>query len=344
MLIKYVPRPEGNTVVVGCGDAAFTRHFSRQAHVRRFSSTAALVAAGVRVLDGVYPRAAAQHDAVILPLENGRVLARTMILRSLLSLRPGGNLWVAGSVRAGVRTFEDDAAELGTVDSVYAGSGCRIFKLTRAEAQPVAQPIAQPIAPIHWAVGMTPVPFDLRNRSYVQYTQPGVFSADHLDEGTKFLLDALPAVPAFPSARVLDACCGAGAIGLVVRAEWPAADVTFADDDLLAVECCRASAGEHARVVPADLTLRQRNLAGVRDFDLIVCNPPFHQGLTEDRSFVPRFVPVAAGLVSPKRGQLLMVANRFLPYQRDLSAAFANVQVVAEDRKWRVWLASETKA
>lgn len=314
-------------MVVNAEDVEFVRAFGGVAQVRRYSAGEAMRMAGFKVVPGVFPEAASGYDAIVLPLENGRGLARAMMIRSMAALVPGGggSLWVGGPVRAGARTYEDDAAKLGAVERVYSGGGCRLFRVTRGETLNAI--------PAEWGSPgeMQAVPFEVRGRGFVQYTQAGVFSADGLDEGTRFLLEALSEVKVAKGCKVLDACCGAGAIGLVVAAEHDA-EVTYADDDLLALDCCRATVGAGPTVVAADLT---RSAPGGK-FDLIVCNPPFHQGLSEDRSFVPKFVPVAAKAVGPG-GRMVMVANRFLPYEQDLARAFEFVTVVAEDRRWRVW-------
>ena len=72
--------------------------------------------------------------------------------------------------------------------------------------------------------------------SYTIVTMPGVFSWDHLDDGTDLLLDHLGVEP---DMDVLDMGCGYGIIGLA--AARAGARVVMVDDDLLAVRCARAS-------------------------------------------------------------------------------------------------------
>jgi 16S rRNA (guanine1207-N2)-methyltransferase len=320
-------RPPGAVAVANAQDAAFVRALGAVAFVRRFSAGQSLRAAGLDVRPGVFPPPSGSDPgfaAVVLPLENGRGYARVMMTRCLAALAPGGSLWVGAEVRAGARTYEDDARQIGTVEAVYSGGGCRIFRVS---------PSSISLAAPDWSQEqlLTPHPFDLRGRTFVQYSAPGIFSAGELDDGTRFLLDSLGTLQLRPGAEVLDACCGAGAIGLVLRTEHDFR-LTCADDDLLALDACRATLGPEATVLPADLT---RALPPGR-FDLIVCNPPFHQGLSEDRTFVARFAPLAAKALRPT-GRLILVANRFLPYDRPLQAHFPAVRVLAENPRWRVW-------
>ena len=65
-------------------------------------------------------------------------------------------------------------------------------------------------------------------------------------------------------------------------------------------------------------------------YDFIVSNPPFHAQDRVDRPELGRaFIRAAAQALRP-RGRLLLVANRHLPYEAELSAAFADVRVLAQ--------------
>lgn len=271
-------------------------------------------------------------STAILILENGRQLARLLLFSALTDLPPGGRLVVCAANRAGAKTFEDDAAALAPVTPLYAGSAHRLFELT---CPPVLRP------PPDWPDPVQPVPFDitLRGHSYRLFSRPGVFSAGELDRGSALLLAALPDAPLSPGQRVLDACCGNGVLGLVVAREHSPASLAFADDDRLALDCVSAVLAEGnipAQVVHADLTLEPPPGPA----DLILCNPPFHQGLAENRDFVSRFAPAAATALGPA-GTLLLVANRFLAYTDVLARSFRKVTTLREDASYRVYLARQ---
>jgi 16S rRNA (guanine1207-N2)-methyltransferase len=55
--------------------------------------------------------------------------------------------------------------------------------------------------------------------------------------------------------------------------------------------------------------------------DVIVMNPPFHQGRAASPQLGAAFIAAAAQMLKPS-GQLWMVANRHLPYEPALAAAF----------------------
>ena len=76
--------------------------------------------------------------------------------------------------------------------------------------------------------------------------------------------------------RILDLCCGTGALGILAARAFPSARVDLADDDARAIGAAainieRAGVGDRAELVMSSLF---DGLAG-RRYDLIVCNPPY---------------------------------------------------------------------
>lgn len=76
--------------------------------------------------------------------------------------------------------------------------------------------------------------------------------------------------------RVLDLCCGTGALGILAAQAFPGARVDLADDDARAISAAeinvdRAGMGDRTELMKSSLF---DGLAG-RRYDLIVCNPPY---------------------------------------------------------------------
>ena len=78
-------------------------------------------------------------------------------------------------------------------------------------------------------------------------------------------------------------------------------------------------------------------------YDFIVSNPPFHQTGKADRTDVGQgFITAAAAGLRPG-GEFYMVANRHLPYEKTLSAAFADVAQLADEGGYKVIRAVKAK-
>ncbi|MBW8807150.1 MAG: methyltransferase, partial [Catenulisporales bacterium] len=105
----------------------------------------------------------------------------------------------------------------------------------------------------------------------------GTFSADHLDIGTRFLLQHLPRRP--EAARIVDLGCGNGVVGLAAALSNPEAAVTFLDESYQAVASARATFA--ATFPPGTRETDFRVADGMSGFepgsvDVVLNNPPFH--------------------------------------------------------------------
>jgi pimeloyl-ACP methyl ester carboxylesterase len=69
--------------------------------------------------------------------------------------------------------------------------------------------------------------------------------------------------------------------------------------------------------------------------DAVVMNPPFHHGRDADPGLGAAFIQAARRMLAPN-GALWLVANRHLPYDAALTAAFLEHREVAGDSAFRV--------
>ncbi|NWE54526.1 methyltransferase, partial [Brevundimonas sp. P7753] len=67
-----------------------------------------------------------------------------------------------------------------------------------------------------------------------------------------------------------------------------------------------------------------------------VSNPPFHDGGTEDRRLGQNFIRQAAALLKTG-GVLWLVANRHLPYEAELNAAFKRVKPLLDKGGYKIF-------
>ncbi|MGS0683000.1 methyltransferase [Shewanella sp. 125m-7] len=165
-----------------------------------------------------------------------------------------------------------------------------------------------------------------------------VFAANKLDIGARIMLDNMPKGE-FKS--IVDLGCGNGILGLHAKQVFPEAYVHFIDDSEMAVASARenwalnkldnpALVGEQATFGWDDCLTNMSE--GVRP-DLILCNPPFHQGeaITDHiawQMFLDAFRRLKNG------GILHVVGNRHLAYHVKLQRIFKNCTTVASNGKF----------
>ncbi|GAA4005824.1 methyltransferase [Streptomyces sp. NBC_01352] len=162
----------------------------------------------------------------------------------------------------------------------------------------------------------------------------GVFCADRLDIGTRFLLEHLPDSRA--GRRVVDLGCGNGVVGTAMALADPGAEVLFVDESFQAV--ASAEATFKANGVPGHAEFRVGDgLAGVPadSVDLVLNNPPFHSHQATTDTTAWRMFTGARRALRPG-GELWVIGNRHLGYHLKLRRLFGNSQLVASGPKFVV--------
>ncbi len=269
-------------------------------------------------------------DMVVIDLPKGRQLAQRWLAEAFTALRIGGQLFLAGANKQGIRSVIKDAEALfGTGTILAYKKGNRIARFVkRDDSEPSAQWLHSPgISPGSWIEFQAELP---SGKLWLR-SLPGVFSANKLDDGTHLLLQHLQ-IPS--GARVLDLGCGYGVIG-IQAARTNAAHVDMVDNNLYAVaaaqENIRLAGLNNAQASPSDA------LEAVRDrhYTLIVTNPPFHSGKEVEYQITQAFIQQSTQVLEPD-GEFWLVANKFIPYERIMQPFFRRVERVAETNRYYV--------
>jgi len=164
------------------------------------------------------------------------------------------------------------------------------------------------------------------------WSQPGVFSWDRPDPGSLALIQALPAL----KGRGADLGCGIGLLAQRVLASPAVTALACLDIDRRAVACARHNLDD-PRVTVTWADARARGGENREsELDFVVMNPPFHDGGAEDRALGVGFIEAAARRLA-KRGVCWLVANRHLPYEAALTAAFASVSLKSEGGGYKIY-------
>jgi 16S rRNA (guanine1207-N2)-methyltransferase len=286
----------------------------------------------VRVVVCAPPVPGDPFDVALMAIPKGRDLCRLYLLSAYQMLAPGGRLYIAGANKGGIKSVIGDAEALyGPAVVLGYKAGNRVALLTRPEGDPPVLP------PGFSRPGIPPGTYrtihaEIHGQDYAYSTRPGVFSWKRLDAGTEMLLET---VSVGARERILDLGCGYGAIGLFAASQFRNSWVDLVDADALATDCAErnrlALGAENAAVHLRD----GRELQPREPYSLVVSNPPFHQGRAQSTAIAERFIALAHRVLGPS-GRLALVANRFLPYERAMAAAFGHVDTLASSPHYRV--------
>lgn len=272
------------------------------------------------------------YDLVLLLPERQRETILSDLAQGHDLLAPGGTLMVALHNDWGAKRVEQQLRELAGEAQTVSKHHSRTFWAIKDSARPWN---ATTLASWRDAAAMRRI---LDGRFW---SAPGIFNWDRIDDGSRLLTDHLPAQL---SGAAADLGCGWGYLGDHLLRHCPnLRSLDVYEADAVALECARRNLG----LVPSPIRARLHwqdvtTGLGQAKFDVIVTNPPFHEGRDADPLLGMKFIGAAAqGLRST--GQLYLVANKHLPYEHLMEEAFEDSRKVVESGGFKVLFGARPK-
>ena len=254
--------------------------------------------------------AEASLDAVVMLAPAGTLERDYALAQALRALRPGGTLSAFAPKDKGGARLRKALEPFGCVVVEDARKHHRFCQTTRPMTlSGLEAAIAAGAPQLLPALGL--------------WSQPGVFSWDRIDPGSAALISAIPRL----AGRGADLGCGVGVLAAHVLGSPAVEALACIDIDRRAIACARHNLNDPR------VSFHWSDACGpaedARGLDFVVMNPPFHAAGSEDRSLGVAFIR-AAGARLRKGGVCWLVANRHLPYEAPLAAAFASFAVRAD--------------
>ncbi len=240
-------------------------------------------------------------------------------------LEPGGVLAVSMSNTAGAARFEKELARAtGGITSIQKHK-CRAFHAVKSTGWD--QALLEEWAALGGRKSIGGTAFT---------TEAGIFSADHIDPGSLLLAQHLPA-----SLRGKAADLGAGWGYLTDALLHRCPKIASADlyeADARALSCARENL--RGRDLPVSFHWHDVTAGLPEKYDTIIMNPPFHTGQATDVDLGRAFLRIASASLN-RGGKLLLVANRQLPYEAELTALGMSWRKAAEDTVYKLLFAEQ---
>ncbi|MES2826167.1 MAG: methyltransferase [Pseudomonadota bacterium] len=170
---------------------------------------------------------------------------------------------------------------------------------------------------------------------HVIYSKPGQFGWDKIDQGSEFLISEINKIVTDRSInieRCLDLGCGYGFLTIASQ-HLPIKQRVLTDNNAAALISAQRNCAYlelNAEIIASDAG------ATIKDkFDLILCNPPFHQGFNIDGDLTDKFLLSTKQLLAAK-GVAYFVVNQFIPLEKKAQPHFKLVSVIAQNKSFKV--------
>jgi 16S rRNA (guanine1207-N2)-methyltransferase len=165
------------------------------------------------------------------------------------------------------------------------------------------------------------------------YSKPGLFGWNKIDAGSKILLECLTDLKGTGA----DFGCGYGYLSKYILLKNKGINALYGfDNDSASTQACTMNIIDDRMITrQADCTFM---ISDCPPLDFVVMNPPFHDGDDEDRSMGQNFIKTAAHHLK-KRGQLWIVANKHMPYEKIILKYFNTHERIIEQDGFKVFKA-----
>ncbi|MBT3603074.1 MAG: class I SAM-dependent methyltransferase [Candidatus Latescibacteria bacterium] len=244
---------------------------------------------------------------------------------SFNKLELGATLYLAGQKDRGVLSYVKYVESVfGQVKRIGRTGRMQYFSATKTHKDPGIAP-----TDIEHLLEASDLPGDA-----LQFkTLDGVFSRDGIDPGSRILLEQ---VTVAHDAHVMDVGCGYGLLGIACAKWVPNGHVWLGDISARAVVCAQDNVVKN-KIYNASVGVSDvYEFAANQQFDLILSNPPFHEG---NKTSWP-LIDGALERLKPG-GELMIVVMRTGAYVKRMQAVFGDVEVCAETSGYSVLRATK---
>ncbi|WP_372862755.1 methyltransferase [Spongiibacter sp.] len=266
-------------------------------------------------------------QAVVYRVSKERPLVHLLINAAMQALPVGGQLLLSGYKNDGLKGYADKIAKVFDAERKIkkCDAGAYLATITKRGERNVALP------------DKNYRQLRLISESPALYSKPGIYGWQKIDRGSALLIEQLPRFLqglSSPPQRAADIGCGYGYLAVMAAAELPDCEWLLTDNNATALLACEKNSAEHGLRAELHLADCADGLQG--PVDIVLCNPPFHQGFAVEGELTERFLQAAHRLLK-RNGQALFVVNQFIPLQRKAEGLFPAVELLGEAEGFRVF-------
>jgi 16S rRNA (guanine1207-N2)-methyltransferase len=269
-------------------------------------------------------------DGFFYRVSKEKPLVHHLLNEAWRCLKPGAPLVLSGYKNEGTKTYIEKITRLMGSEKQIQKDGASYSSVihkqnTFAAEQALDDSDYHQLRPIAENSGLSIV------------SKPGLFGWNKVDAGSALLISQIAqALDNKQPETCLDLGCGYGYLTLAAAQlascktinRWLLTDNNAAA--LIAAQSNLTSAQLTFEIIAADAG---RHID--QKVDLLLCNPPFHQGFNTDGDLTDKFLESARHLLATD-GVALFVVNQFIPLERKAAAHFKNVVTLIDNGSFKV--------
>ncbi|WP_444931550.1 class I SAM-dependent methyltransferase [Microbulbifer sp. SSSA002] len=265
-----------------------------------------------------------KYRRIVYAVSKEKAVVHHIIDRAPDFLGEGGELVLLGEKQSGIKSYAAKVAErLGGAKHLQK-HGSSYLSCNTVDCGDSGTPIAELQYP------------ELQQLAELGdlYSKPGLFGWNKVDKGSALLAQQFTTELPADGSRIVDLGCGYGYLSLQLAALGNY-HFTATDNNAAALLACRKNFTERnieGIVVPSDAGSELEG--GIAD--LLLCNPPFHQGFQVEGDLTDRFLQQSARILKDS-GTAIFVVNEFIPLAKKGPRYFSQVTLITKERGFCVY-------
>jgi len=280
-------------------------------------------------------------DRIYYRISKEKPLVHALFNQAWRCLKPEGRLLLAGLKNEGTKTYIDKLAKLWNTakDSQKLGLAY-VAELSKSAAFDANKLLDS--SDYQYLREITTPDEVTRHLGQLKlYSKPGQFGWNKVDQGSWLLIQHLAEFVAQSAPRrCLDLGCGYGFLSLAASRIAQLQSINhwhLTDNNAAALLSARHNMSQLNLPAGASVEVTGDDCgANISDrMDLIICNPPFHQGFSLESELTDRFLHSCKRLLAP-RGRALFVVNQFIPVERKAEGLFTQVKTLCNNGSFKL--------
>ncbi len=271
-------------------------------------------------------------EQIIYRLSKEKAVIHRVMNQAYQQLSDTGELILVGQKNDGIKRFAKNAEALFTYVNTEKNGTCYVARCRGLKTSPQAldDDNYTRIRQIKTLPDILGNPVDI-------YSKPGAYGWEKIDQGSVFLIEQLNLLNGDhinKSGSMLDLGCGYGYLTLITKS-LPFTTRIATDNNAAALLALK----ENIEANDIKVTAVAADCAeSITDrVDLVLCNPPFHQGFQVDGALTDKFLRQARQHLN-KQGKALFVVNAFIPLEKKARQYFSQADVIADNKQFKVVL------
>ena len=266
-------------------------------------------------------------DHIFYRISKEKPVVHHLINQAQRILKTDGVLWISGQKNEGIKTYIEKACVLFNCAKNIQKDG-----MSYSSQLVKGNPRGELLNDENY--------HQLRNCVQIHgldvLSKPGQFGWNKIDQGSKFLIsEVTQLLKTQPKTfeHCLDLGCGYGYLTIASQ-DFPIKNRTLTDNNAAALITARENCAQLK--IPAEIFASDAGQHLKNNFDLILCNPPFHQGFSVDGDLTDKFLRNAQKLLT-ENGSAYFVVNQFIALEKKASAFFKSVNLIARNKSFSVF-------